>query len=102
MRTDRFLKIILLVITATIVSPAFAVPVASTSPTVETPEQKLERLTIRAEQIKAMDKRSLSKAERKALKKELRDIREETKASNGVYISAGALIVIVILLIVLL
>jgi hypothetical protein len=102
MRTNRFLKIALLVMMATIVSPVFAVPVASANPMVETPEQKLERLTTRAEEIKAMDKRSLTKAERKALKKELRYIRDEAKASNGVYLSAGALILIVILLIVLL
>lgn len=104
MKTDRLLKVMLLVMMVTIVSPAFSVATTINSkPASETPEQKLERLTKRIEEIKAMDKRSLTKAERKALKKEVRDIRDEAKAlSGGVYISIGALLVIILLLILLL
>lgn len=104
MKTDRLLKIMLLVMMITIVSPAIAVTTTiNAKPASETPEQKLERLTKRIEEIKAMDKRSLTKAERKALKKEVRDIRDEAKAlSGGVYISIGALLIVILLLILLL
>ncbi len=58
-----------------------------------------ERLT----EIKEMDKSALSRSEKKELKSEVKEIKKEMKAlSGGVYISAGALIVILILLIILL
>jgi hypothetical protein len=53
--------------------------------------------------IKAMDKASMTAAERKELRKEVRTIESELKLnSGGVYISVGVLILIIILLIVLL
>lgn len=56
----------------------------------------------RVEEIRVMNKTNLSPAEKKELRKELRSIREQLKdVSGGVYISAGALIVILILLIIL-
>lgn len=62
--------------------------------------QKLEN---RLNEIKAMDHKSLSKSERKALRKEVREIKREVKAiSGGIYISVGALILIILLLILLL
>jgi Ribonuclease G/E len=57
----------------------------------------------RLEEIEAMDKSDLSSAERKELRKEVRDIKKELKElSGGVYISVGAAILIVLLLILLL
>ena len=88
-----------------VASPAIANtadPVVSTVPA-ETPEAKVARLQKRIEEIKAMDKSKMSRTERKALKKEVREIREEVKAvSGGVYISIGALLVVILLLILLL
>lgn len=56
----------------------------------------------RVEEIRMMNKTNLSPTEKKELRKELRSIREQLKdISGGVYISAGALIVILILLIIL-
>jgi hypothetical protein len=57
----------------------------------------------RLEEIKAMDKSSLTSVEKKELRKEVRAIKTNLKASNnGVYLSVGALIIIVLLLVVLL
>jgi hypothetical protein len=50
-----------------------------------------------------MDKSSLSRSERKALKKELRNMNKESKEmKGGVYLSVGAIIIIILLLILIL
>jgi Ribonuclease G/E len=57
----------------------------------------------RLDEIKAMDKTDLNSAERKELRKEVRDIKKELKEMNGgVYISVGAAIIIILLLILIL
>ena len=57
----------------------------------------------RLDEIKAMDKSSLNSTEKKELRKEVRAIKEELKSSgNGVYLSVGAIIIVVLLLILLL
>lgn len=57
----------------------------------------------RLETIKAMDKSNMSSAEKKALRKEVRAIKSNLKATgNGVYLSVGAIIIIILLLILLL
>ena len=66
-----------------------------------TAEQKvqLERITNRVEEIKAMDKSNLSRAEKKELRKELRTMKKEARAmGGGVYLSVGAIIIIILLL----
>ncbi len=70
-----------------------------------TTEQKaeLERITSRVAEIKAMDKSNLSKDERKALRKELKEMKKKAAAmSGGVYLSVGAIIIIILLLIIIL
>jgi uncharacterized membrane protein len=70
-----------------------------------TDEQKarLGALKNRLAEIKAMDRSTLSKAERKDLRQELKAMNKEAKAiSNGVYLSVGAIIIIILLLILLL
>ena len=61
-----------------------------------------ERLTKRLEEIKAMDLKSLPRSERRALRKEVKQIEQRTQASGYVYISLGALILIILLLVLLL
>ncbi|MDN3669080.1 hypothetical protein QWY93_07050 [Echinicola jeungdonensis] len=69
----------------------------------EKEKARLEEINLRINEIKAMDFSELDKAERKELRKELRDIKNETKAlKKGVYLSLGAIIIITILLILLL
>lgn len=67
---------------------------------VETTETRA--LLNRLEEIDAMDKSTLSRVEKKALRKEVREIEKAVKASGGVFLSVGALLLIIILLIVLL
>jgi hypothetical protein len=58
----------------------------------------LERL----EEIKGMDKSELDRLEKKALRKEVRAIQSQIRTSgNGIYITTGALIVILLLIIIL-
>lgn len=64
---------------------------------------EMTRLVNRLEEIKGMDRSALSSTERKELRKEVRGIKEEIAISNGgVYLSVGAVIIIVLLLILLL
>lgn len=54
----------------------------------------------RLEEIKAMDKSEMKASEKKELRKEVRTIKANLAASkNGVYISVGGIIIIVLLLI---
>jgi len=63
-------------------------------------------LLLRLNEIKEMDKSNLKPSERKILRKEVRGIKTQLEAkqvqSGGVYISVGALVLILILLIILL
>lgn len=75
---------------------------AKTEIAVNADAAKAQVLLNRVEEIRLMNKTNLSPAEKKEMRKELRSIREQLKdLSGGVYISAGALIVILILLIIL-
>lgn|SRR5690606_11958388 len=66
-------------------------------------EAKAKILLERLEEIKAMDKSKLSKQERKELRKEVRDIKQQLRSTgNGIYLSIGAIIIIILLLILLL
>jgi hypothetical protein len=57
----------------------------------------------RLNEIEAMDKSKLSRTERKQLKTEVKTIKAQLKQiSGGVYLSAGALIIVIILLILIL
>ena len=64
---------------------------------------RLEEIKLRATEIKEMDKSSLSRSERKALKRELKDMNKEARTMRGgVYLSVGAIIIIILLLILIL
>ena len=86
---------------------SFSTPAVSPSSTTNelTPEQqaRLAAIEKRVSEIKALDRSSLTKADRKALKKELKDMKKEAKAiRGGIYLSVGAIIIIILLLIILL
>jgi hypothetical protein len=58
---------------------------------------------LRLQKIKDMDKSDMISSERKALRKEVRAIRNEMRSNNnGIYLSVGAIIIIILLLILLL
>ena len=64
---------------------------------------RLEKITRRVEEIKSIDKSSLSREDRKQLRNELVSMKKEAKAlSGGVYLSVGAIIIIILLLILIL
>lgn len=70
-----------------------------------TSEQKaeLEQITKRVEEIKDMDKSELTKVERKALKKEVKELKKRADfLSQNVTLSLGAIIIILLLLIIIL
>ena len=64
-----------------------------------TKEQQFLR---RLEELKAMDPEKMTKPERKAAKKEVKQIKKAMRDYNGVYLSFGALIIIILLLILIL
>lgn len=64
---------------------------------------KVITLESRLKEIDAMDKTELKAAEKKDLRKEVKSIKHELKAvGGGVYVSAGAVLLILILVIILL
>lgn len=70
-----------------------------------TTEQRVqfERIVNRVEEIRKMDKSNLSKEERKALRKELKEMKQQARVlQKGVYLSVGAIIIIILLLIIIL
>lgn len=66
-----------------------------------TPAQAQEMLK-RLEEIKAMEPDNLTRSERKVVKKEVKQIKKAMREYNGVYLSLGAIIIIVLLLILIL
>ena len=67
------------------------------------PESEMKILVDRLEEIKAMDRSMMDKAEKKELKAEVREINEEIKRNGGgVYLSVFALLLVIVLLILLL
>lgn len=78
-------------------------PVPVTAMTDAEKTARLEEIQSRVAEIKSMDKSSLSKAERKDLRKELRAMNKEAKEmKGGVYLSVGAIIIIILVLILIL
>ena len=63
---------------------------------------RAEEIKQRVYEIKAMDKSNLTRAERKELRKELREMKKEARAVQGIYLSVGAVIIIILLLILIL
>jgi hypothetical protein len=79
-----------------------ALPVPAATTAVTTTDSRLEEMTKRLEEIKAMDKSTMTHADKKALRQEVRQMKKEAREARGVYISIGALIIIILLLILIL
>lgn len=78
---------------------------AATEPKVENKmsAEEASRLTKRVEEIRDMDKSEMSSSEKKALKKELKEAKENIRKDGGyIVLSAGTVILIVVLMIILL
>lgn len=81
---------------------------ATESPAPVTQSERIEQITKRIEEIKEMDKSKLTKAQRMALRKEVRGMKNELRTSKMeaaggyVYVSVGALIIALIIILLLL
>ena len=68
----------------------------------EAQKVRLAEIEARVDEIKAMDFSTMSREEKKDVRMELKEMKEEAKrAGGGVYISVGAIIIILLLLILL-
>jgi len=96
---------LVLIFTLTISANTVSAANSNKAKTEMTAEQKvqLERIQNRVEEIRSMDKSQLSREEKKALKTELKGLKQQAKAmGGGVYLSVGAIIIIILLLILIL
>ena len=76
-------------------------PVAPKVNTINIDEAKAEVMLKRLNEIKDMDKSNMTRPEKKALRKEVKEIQKVMSGGNGgIYISVGALIIIILLLII--
>jgi hypothetical protein len=77
--------------------------IVGTKPTEPVDSTEAKTLLLRVDEINKMDKTTLNASEKKSLRKEVKSINNRLRDSGGyVYLSVGAVILIVILLIVLL
>lgn len=73
-------------------------PATETTKKEEIPPE-IQVMINRLHEIKDMDKSSLTRADKKELRKEVRSIRAAIRSSgNGIYLSVGALLVIIIII----
>jgi hypothetical protein len=97
----QLIRTMLVLFVLAVASPSMNVRANTITPT-ETSEQTATRLKNRLEEIKTMDVSKLSKSEKKALRGEVRAIKKELKAiSGGVYLSIGAILLILLLILLL-
>jgi Skp family chaperone for outer membrane proteins len=85
-------------------SSAIVVPDApKTNSTAATENPRAQQLLQRLDDIKDMSKSDMTRMEKKGLRKEVKDIKKEMKViKGGVYLSVGAIIIVILLLILLL
>ena len=106
MRAKHFLQIVSFVMLVAIALPARSSslnPDSSPGKSIpNTEDARVQQLIHRLEDIKGMNKSELTRMEKKSLRKEVKGIRKELRASDkgkGVYLSVGAIIIIILLLI---
>ena len=101
MNVKKLTGIAMITLLMTVSIPAISAPMLPTEPS--NSEAAAQALITRLHEIKDMDKSNLSKTEKKELRNEVKNIKKELKAnSRGIYLSVGAIIIIVLLLILLL
>ncbi len=70
----------------------------------EQQQAQVQEIQRRVEEIRSMDKSDLTRQERKELRTELREMKQQANAisGGGVYLSVGAIIIIILILILIL
>lgn len=97
----KFLQAITVMMLLLVTIPSFANNVTTDPVTVN--NSRVQELTQRMLEIKAMNKSELTRTERKSLRNEVRDAKKEMKAvTGGVYLSVVAIIIIILVLILIL
>lgn len=101
-KTFRTATLVMLMAIALPASSAILAPENSIKPAT-TENARSQQLVQRLEELKSMDKSEMTRLEKKAMRKEVFEIKKEMKvASGGVYLSIGAIIIVILLLILLL
>ena len=105
MRKKHFIRVAGLVLLMAVSIPGFSNttvdPITATA--AKTEDARAHQLMQRLEEIKTMDKSNLSREDKKELRKEVKVIRKDLKDNHHtVYLSLGALIIIILLLILIL
>jgi len=106
MKIRKFIAVLLLAVCVTVASPLQTYASAEKVSTVGDPNKDaktLSEITARVAEIQAMDKTNLTASEKKALRKELTGMKNKAAGlDRGVYISVGAIIIVILLLILIL
>jgi hypothetical protein len=109
MKQKIYMSLMLMVLLATTATSKATTLVLNNAPTTTVladneavKKANLVRIKARVEEIKDMDKSTLNSADRKALRKELRVLGKEARNNGGVYLSVGAIVIIILLLILIL
>lgn len=106
MKTKKLVLIAVMALSIAIPSYATDAPanIRNSVPTESASSPRAQEIENRLEEIKKMDVKSMSRTEKRTLRKEVKSLEKEAKQMNsgGVYLSVGALLLIIILLIILL
>ena len=98
-------KLTIFLLSVCISVSSFATSSGVENPTVDNKTEIMirnQKMLDRLEEINRMDKSKLTRSEKRELRKEVKEIQKTMEIGGGVYISVGALILILILLIILL
>jgi hypothetical protein len=100
MRTKKIISALLIAMCFSLLTPVYA---ANETPVkTEVPKEvRAHQIENRLMEIREMAKSNLSRAEKKDLRKEVKSLKKEA-ATQGIYLSIGAIIIIILLLILIL
>jgi hypothetical protein len=88
-----------------LLQPIYSSAISKPMPVMNTITDSLatNAVLLRLTEIMAVDKSTLNRTEKKALRKELRSLKKQANGNNkGIYLSVGAIIIIILLLILIL
>ena len=98
-----FPRLILLIALAGFSLTSFSLPLSTDGTPIENVKPTAQQLMVRLHEIKELAQTDLSPSEKNDLRKEVKDIRKQLKqTSKGIYLSVGAIIIILLILILLL
>ncbi|HZI68278.1 MAG: hypothetical protein ACTHNG_03740 [Ginsengibacter sp.] len=100
MSAKKIIPVMLMAFLISFVTPTFATNVTPVKKEVPK-EVRAQQIENRLIEIRNMDKSNLSRADKKELRKEVKGLKKEARHA-GIYLSVGAIIIIVLLLILLL